>query len=132
MWRRKAWRASIALALIAATFIVASVKANAVPNNLDTAEETQIVNTQETFENNPVLETVALTVETIPEETVQALTEPDLEEVTEPSAETIPEETEEVIVETAEPEEVDPLAIIELEVQEDGTRILSFKNIFQY
>ena len=104
MWRRKAWRASITLALIAATFIVASVKANAVPNNLDTAEETQIVNTQETFENNPVLETVA------------------------PTVETIPEETEEVIVETTEPKEVDPLAIIELEVQEDGTRILSFKN----
>lgn len=104
MWRRKAWRASIALTLIAATFIVASVKANAVSNNLDTAEETQIVNTQETFENNPVLETEA------------------------PTEETIPEETEEVIVETTEPEEVDPLAIIELEVQEDGTRILSFKN----
>lgn len=128
MWRRKAWRASITLALIAATFIVASVKANAVPNNLDTAEETQIVNTQETFENNPVLETVAPTVETIPEETVQALTEPAFEEETEHIAETIPEETEEVIVETTEPEEVDPLAIIELEVQEDGTRILSFKN----
>ena len=61
MWRRKTWRASIALALIAATFIVASVKANAVSNNLDTAEEIQIVNTQETFENNPVLETVVFT-----------------------------------------------------------------------